>query len=135
MDAGQKKIFRNNIIKCIIGIVLLFFSYGYIQSHPAEKASIFSGFEIMWQRVSVYVHQIMKTSSEELKKKYDYEKTYDELIQMAESKTCVNPNVLTELQETYLKLKKEPIGNLAISLPGYRRKASEYKAMIDNCTQ
>ena len=135
MDSNQKKIFRNNVIKCIVGFILLGFSYGYIQGHQAEKASIFSGFEIMRQRVSVYVAEIMKTNSEELKKKYDYEKTYDELIQMAESKTCVNPNVLTELQETYLKLKKEPIGNLAIALPGYRRQASEYKTMIDNCTK
>lgn len=135
MDREQKSIFRNNVIKCIIGLILLGFSYGYIQSHPAEKASIFSWFEIMWQRVTVYVHQIMKTSSEELKKKYDYEKTYDELIQMAESKSCVNPSIVTELHEMYLKLKKEPIKDLETVLPGYRRKANEFKTMIDNCTQ
>ncbi|MEI7562934.1 MAG: hypothetical protein WCJ39_04490 [bacterium] len=135
MEREQKKIFRNNVIKCIIGTILLLFSYGYIQNHPAERASIFSGFEIMWQRVTVYVAQLTKTNSEELKKKYDYEKTYDELIQMAQSKSCVNPNVLTELQETYLKLKKEPIKNLDVALPGYQRQAVQYKTMIDNCTQ
>ena len=117
MDKEQKIILRNNVIKCIIGIILLAFSYGYIQNHPAEKASIFSGFEVMWQRVSVYFHQITKTNSEALKTKYDYEKTYDELLQMAESKTCANPNIVTELHEIYLKLKKEPIKNLDVVLP------------------
>ena len=133
MDREQKIIFRNNIIKCIIGIVLLIFSYGYIQNHPAERSSIFSGFEVMWQRVTVYYHEITKTNSEALKKKYDYEQTYTELIQMAQSKPCVNPNVLTELNETYLKLQKEPISNLDVSLPEYRRQANEYKTMIDQC--
>ncbi|MEI8091485.1 MAG: hypothetical protein WCG98_04580 [bacterium] len=134
MEQGQKRILRNNIIKFAIGLILLGFSYGYMVNHPAEKASIFSGFEVLWQRISVFVHQVTKSNPEALKRKYDYEKTYDELVKMGESKNCVDPNVMTELNETFLALKKEPIKDLDTTLPGYMRKASEYKHMIETCT-
>lgn len=133
MDREQKIILRNNVIKCIIGIILLVFSYGYIQNHPAEKESIFSGFEVMWQRVNVYYHEVTKTNSAALQKKYEYEQTYAELLQMAKSKPCVNPNVITELSETSLELQKEPISNLDNTLATYRTKATVYKTMIDQC--
>lgn len=103
-------------------------------NHPAEKASILSGFEVLRQRVSVYFHKVTNTNSTALQKKYDYEKTYQELIKMGESKNCVDPNVMTELNETFLALKKEAIKNLDVNLPGYMRKASEYKHMIETCS-
>jgi hypothetical protein len=78
---------------------------------------------VLWQRVNVYIHQIINSDSEALKKKYDYEKTYAELVKMAESKTCVDANVVAELDETFMKLKKEPLRTLTENLPGYMRKA------------
>ena len=135
MDREERVFVRRNLIKLIIGLVLLGFSFSYIQRHPAEKASIFSGFQVLWQRGVVYVHKLTNTNSEAFQKKYDYEKTYQELINMAENKKCVNPAVLTEINETYLKLKKEWLKTLEENLPGYIRKANEYKHMIDSCTK
>lgn len=135
MDREEKVFVRRNLIKLIIGLILLWFSFWYIQNHPAEKASIFSGFQVLWQRGVIYVHKITNTNSEAFQKKYDYEKTYDELINMATNKECVDPAVLTEINETYLQLKKEWIRTLDENLPGYMRKANEYKNMIDNCTK
>ena len=107
MDREERVFVRRNLIKLIIGLVLLGFSFSYIQNHPAEKSSIFSGFEVLWQRAVVYVHKLTNTDSEAFQKKYDYEKTYQELITMAESKECSDPSILTELNETYLSLSKE----------------------------
>lgn len=135
MDREEKVFVRRNLIKLIIGLILLWFSFWYIQNHPAEKASIFSGFQVLWQRGVIYVHKITNTNSEAFQKKYDYEKTYDELINMATNKECVDPAVLTEINETYLQLKKEWIRTLDENLPGYMRKANQYKNMIDNCTK
>ena len=135
MDREERKFVKNNLIKFVIWLILLIFSWSYIQSHPAEKASIFSGFQVLWQRVVVYVHKITNTNSEAYAKKYDYEKTYNELINMAETKACSDPSILTELNETYLSLKKEWVSTLEENLPGYIRKANEYKNMIDNCTK
>ncbi len=135
MDREERVFVRKNLVKLIIGLVLLGFSFSYIQSHPAEKASIFSGFQVLRQRVVVYVHKLTNTNSEAFQKKYDYKKTYQELITMAESKECSDPSILTELNETYLSLKKEWLKTLDENLPGYNRKANEYKHMIDNCTK
>jgi len=133
MDQAEKRTLRNNIIKFIIGLILLAFSFGYIQNHPAEKSSIFSGFQVLWQRVVVYVHQVTNTNSEAYQKKIDYEKTYQELVNMVEGKKCTDPSILTDLQETYLKLKKEQLKDLENDLPWYIRKANEYKTRIDHC--
>lgn len=135
MDREERIFIKRNIIKLIIGLILLGFSFSYIQNHPAEKASIFSGFQVLWQRAVVYVHKLTNTNSEAFQKKYDYEKTYTELINMATNKECVDPAVLTEINETYLQLKKEGIKTLDENLPGYIRKANEYKNMIDNCSK
>ena len=131
MNREERKFVKGNLIKLIIWLVLLSFSYSYILNHPAEKASIFSGFEVLWQRVVVYMHKVTNTNSEAFQKKYDYEKTYEELANMAQNKTCVDPEVLTEINETYLTLQKEWVSTLEENLPGYLRPAREYKAMID----
>ena len=81
MNREEKKFVRGNIIKLIIGLILLGFSFSYIQNHPAEKASIFSGFQVLWQRVVVYVHKVTNTNSEAFQKKFDYEKTYQEFYE------------------------------------------------------
>jgi len=134
MEAEDKKVLKNNIIKFIIGCILLWFSFYYIQWHPAEKVSIFSWFEVLRQRISVYFHSVTNTNSDALKKKYDYEKTYEELIQMAKSSTCESASAITtQINETYFELKKEKLSGLDNYLPWYNRKASEYKNMIDNC--
>ena len=133
MDKEERIFIRKNLIKLVIWLILLGFSLSYIQHHPAEKASIFSGFQVLWQRGVVYVHKITNTNSEAFQKKYDYEKTYKELINMAETQECSDPNILTELNETYLSLKKEWIKTLEENLPWYIRKANEYKHLIEGC--
>jgi hypothetical protein len=54
---------------------------------------------------------------------------------MAETKKCVDPAILTEINETFLKLKKEWLKTLEENLPGYIRDANKYKNMIDNCSK
>lgn len=135
MDKEEKRFIWRNVVKLVIGLILLGFSFSYIQSHPAEKSSIFSGFEVLWQRVVVYVHKITNTDSEAFQKKYDYEKTYQELITTMESNTCISSEVVTEINETYFNLTKEGAKTLEQNLPGYARKANEYKNIIDNCVK
>jgi len=86
MDKEMRTILKNNIIKFIIGLILLSISYVYIQQHPAEKASIFSGFQVLIQRVEIFFYKIFDKDSEGLKNKFDLEKTFDELISSSESK-------------------------------------------------
>ena len=50
MNQEQKQTFVWNVMKLIVGLILLVISYGYLQNHPAEKVSVVSGFEVMYQR-------------------------------------------------------------------------------------
>lgn len=131
MDKEMKGIFRNNVIKFVIGIILLTVSFGYIQNHPAEKASIFSGFEVLRQRLEVFVYKVIDKDSEWLQTKFDIEKNFDELINTAKDNECAWSNILTELEETYLALRRESISDLENNLTFYKRKFSEYKSSID----
>ena len=133
MNKEEKKFIRKNLIKLVIWLILLSFSFFYIQNHPAEKASIFSGFEVLWQRAVVSVRKITNTDSELFQKKYDYQKTYQELIRMTKNQWCSDPNILIEINATYRSLKKENIKTLEENLPWYIRKANEYKHMIEAC--
>jgi len=132
MDAEMKKIFRNNVIKFIIGAGLLIISYGYIQNHPAERASIFSGFDVLRQKVEVFFYKLTNSDSEGLKLKFDYQKNLDELINTAKNNSCVQSNVIDELNELSVALKKERITKLENNLTYYQRKFGEYKTLIDN---
>lgn len=133
MNKEEKIFIRKNLIKLVIWLVLLGFSFSYIQNHPAEKASIFSGFQVLWQRTTVYVNKLTNNNPEALQKKYDYEKTYQELIHMAENQDCEDTNVLIDIKETYLELKREKKKTLEENLPWYIRKANEYKHIIEGC--
>lgn len=133
MNKEEKKFIRKNLIKLVVWLILLSFSFFYIQNHPAEKASIFSGFEVLWQRAVVSVRKITNTDSELFQKKYDYQKTYQELISMTKNQWCSDPNILIEINATYRSLKKENIKTLEENLPWYIRKANEYKHMIEAC--
>lgn len=130
MDWEEKKLLKNNIIKFIIGIILLVMSYVYIQGHPAEKISIFSWFEVMFQKVEIFVKNIFSNQWDTLKKKYNWEKSYQELVLMAENNKCTDPKVLHEINETYNKLKEEETKTLESTLPDYIKKAYEYESLV-----
>lgn len=131
MDKEMKQILRNNIIKFIIGVILLSISFWYIQKHPAEKASIFSGFEVLFQRIEVYFYKVFDKNSEWLKLKFDLEKTFDELINTAETKWCAQVNLTDELREILVNLKKESVADLENNVWNYKRQIGEYKTKID----
>lgn len=133
MNKEEKIFIRKNLIKLFIWLVLLGFSFFYIQNHPAEKASIFSGFQVLWQRWVVYVHKITNTNAEAFQKKYEYQKTYQELINMAKHQECSDKSILTDINESYKNLKKERVKTLEENLPWYIRKANEYKHIIEAC--
>lgn len=136
MEPEQKSNFKSNIIKFIIWLILLGFCYSYLLNHPAEKASIFSGFEVLRQRIEVFGRKIINNNPELLQRKFDYQKTYEELIKLAEDSKCIKESdLLDEINETFSKFKSEKISDLSKFLPGYIRKAQEYKAKIDNCNK
>ncbi len=132
MNKDQKKEFKWNIIKFIIWIVLLWMCRWYLQNHPAEKVSVFSGFEVLRQKVEVVRHNRFSSNWDLLENKYSIEKYYKELITMAENNPCITSEQFNDLETTYKNLQSEDKDMLNETLPEYTKQAYIFEAIVQN---
>ncbi|MDR0282886.1 MAG: hypothetical protein LBI53_06480 [Candidatus Peribacteria bacterium] len=134
MNEIKKKFFRN-LIKLIIGSILLTISYGYIKSHPAEEISFFSGFKIIFQNAEILFQNIFGNNGDILKQKYSLESYYQALIALSEEKPCVDSQLITDLHDTYEQLLAEPKNTLSHTLDEYIKKQFDFdRALRVDCT-
>jgi len=135
LNKADKKQFRNNVIKLIIWIFLLILSRWYIQNHPAERVSVFSGFDVLWQKIEVFRLNTFKWNWNLLEQKYSLEKYYAELIIMAEWNECVSSEDYERLENAYENLKNESKDTLSETLRKYQKDVYEFDAMVkkDDC--
>ncbi len=135
MNLSERKQLKRNIIKFVIWIILLAMSWGYLQKHPAEKVSVFSGFEVMYQKAEVFLQNTFGEGWELLERKYSMQKYYKELMKMAENNKCLDTGTITELDTLYHNLKRENREMLESVLPEYTKRAYEFDSIVkdDNC--
>ena len=135
LNKYDKKQLRWNIIKFVIWLILLALSRWYIQKHPAEKVSVFSGFDVLWQKVVVFFHNTFKWNWDLLERKYSLEKYYKDLLNMAEWNECLDTDQFNEISEVYEKLKAENNETLNETLPWYIEDAYKFEAIVqdDEC--
>ena len=132
LNKYDKKQLRWNIIKFVIWIILLALSRWYIQKHPAEKVSVFSGFDVLWQKVEVFFHNTFKGNWDLLERKYSLEKYYKELLNMAEWNGCLTTEQYNEISEIYERLKAEDNDTLNETLPEYIENADRFETIVQN---
>jgi len=102
---NDKKQIKKNLIKFVVWVILLLLSWSYIQKHPAEKVSVFSGFEVLVQKIEIFIQSTFGHNGELLERKYGMEKYYKELIKMAENNKCIDVSTLQEIEDIYKNLK------------------------------
>jgi len=129
MDPERKIDFKRNVVKFVIWLVLLLFCFIYIQNNPAERISIFSWFQIIFQKASVIFNDVIGKNWDLLKRKYSLEKYYKELIKTAEDRKCVSVDLIKKIDQEYKDLKAEEIWDLEANLPFYSR--SSYLHEVD----
>ena len=127
--AIKKKLIQD-CIELVIWCVLLLMCYGYIQSHPAEKISFFSGYKVIYQQTEIFFQNIFGKNGDLLKQKYNLESYYQVMITLSEEKPCVDPSVINDLQDTYKALQNEPKSTLEHNLPYYIDKQYEFDAEL-----
>ena len=130
LNKSDKKQLRNNIIKLVIGLILLALSRWYIQKHPAEKVSVFSWFDVLWQKIEVLRHNAFVGNWDLLERKYSLEKYYSELINIAEWNACISSKDYDELESTYENLKNEDKDTLNETLPKYIEQAYIFEEIV-----
>jgi len=126
----MKSILKRNIVKFIVWSLLLFACYRYVQQYPAEKIAITSGFQVMIQKIQITFDGLLNHNTDAMKSKFDYEKAYDELIRIAEGNWCNDVSLLGEMKQTLVDFKAESNATIANTLPGYIRKANEFKTRV-----
>lgn len=131
MDPERKIDFKRNVVKFVIWLVLLLFCFIYIQNNPAERVSIFSWFQIIFQKASVIFNEVIGKNWELLKRKYSLEKYYKELIKTAEDRKCVPVELIKKINQEYKSLKTEEIWNLEKNLPFYSRSSYQHEVDIE----
>lgn len=131
MDPERKIDFKRNLVKFVIWLVLLLFCFVYIQNNPAERISIFSWFQIIFQKVSVIFNDVIGKNWELLKRKYWLEKYYKELIKTAENRKCVSVDLIKKINQEYKDLKAQDISDLEANLPFYSRSSYQHEVDIE----
>lgn len=115
----KKKRLKVNVIEFIIGVLLLWFCWGYLQTHPAEEVSLFTGVEVIVQKAKIW----LSAEWESLKIKYELERSFDDAISLAGSSECIGPVYLAELKKQYKALK-------AMSTEEFIKEKSMYQGII-----
>lgn len=126
MDKEQKNMFYRNIVKFIVWIALLTVSYGYIQNHPAEKASIVSGFQVMYERAQIFVYNLLGKDTTVLAQKQQLEQYYEEIVKKASQKNCASRDLINEITSVYESFKHDSLTELAAHIQYYRMKAADF---------
>ena len=132
LNKYDKKQLKWNIIKFVIWLILLALSRWYIQKHPAEKVSVFSGFDVLWQKIEIFFQNTFKGNWKLLEQKYSVEKWYKELVSMAEWNSCVSTEEYSEIEKAYENLKNESNDTLNDVLPEYIRQGYEFEDKVKN---
>ena len=47
-----------NLVEFLVGALLLVFCFSYLADHPAEKSSIMSGIQVLYQKVMIFTSQL-----------------------------------------------------------------------------
>lgn len=81
MHSKDKKKLRKNLIQFIFGLILLTFSYSYLQHHKAEAKSIWSGFDTLFEKATITREKVINNGDGELlEKKFKLEKYLEDVL-------------------------------------------------------
>lgn len=127
---------KANIVKFIIGLILLSVCYSYLKYNPAERIALYSGFELIFQKIEIAYVNLRGGDWALLEQKFALETQFLDLIHLAEEKWCSDPKFLLEINSTYQNLLTEQKVNIENYIARYTILANEFQAQIesDNCT-
>lgn len=102
MENAKK--FKTSLVQLIIWVILLTIVFFYLEKNPAEKQSILSWPEVLFQNFKVMFYKKFTDKWYWLQEKYSVERTFNELVSTLNYIGC-NDNQLKEVNEVYFELK------------------------------
>lgn len=88
INKKRKSLIMKNSIQFVIGIILLTFSFFYLQSHPAEKTSMYSWIKIIFQKIAIIFQSMLNEDWNLLDYKYNTIRNFEMLISSVEESKC-----------------------------------------------
>lgn len=121
----QKKILKlqGNILELLIGLILLWFCVHYLGSHPAEKTSIVSWAQMMYQKIEIFVWNIFYGDGDLRKEQNDLIRTYSDIISQITDMKCEGMVSKNLIEQKFIQLK-------ALSLKEFAMMQDSYKMFI-----
>ena len=119
-----------NLVEFIVWVVLLSFCYMYLQSHPAEKTSLFSGVDVIAQKVKIFFTNVTWGNGEDVKMKYKLEQTFDEILSLARSGDCLSDVELEKAEKASTVLKSMDMEEFLEKERTFRTTASLYYTKV-----
>ena len=113
----------SNIIEFFIWAILLVFCWFYLQTHPAEKVSLFSGVEVMWQKVQIWFSQMSAEDATLLEQKNSLEKTMQEIVLLSKENTCVDEETKKSIVDSFSRLQ-------AMDLETYKKQHRAFNTVV-----
>lgn len=89
----KKKRFRINTIELILGVIFLVISFQYLQTHPAERISVFSSIDSMVTKVE----NLFGTNSNIENQKSELEWLYRGVLSLSEKEGCTAPDLQKQI--------------------------------------
>ena len=98
--AEKKKRLKVNILEFFVWLILWWFCWSYLQTHPAEKTALLTGIKVITQKVNIW----FSAEGDVLKQKYDLERNFEEVISLGKWSSCLAPLDLVDLRRKYKML-------------------------------
>lgn len=125
-----------NLVEFLVWAGLLVFCFSYLQSHPAEKSSLFSWAEAIVEKVKVNISQWTKWHGGKLESKFQLEKQYQIIMNDAIRGKCLTPEEIEKIKRALKKLEALSVEDFLQQERAYKTVADiYYKKVKSQCTQ
>jgi hypothetical protein len=114
---------RNNIIEFVVGCVLLTFCRQYLQHNPAEKIAITSWVELMYERITVFVGNVLYGDGQIRQDKQSLLRAYDEILAQWSMESCKG-----KIHTSLIKQKRDELRTMTIDQ--YRVSMESFKIFL-----
>lgn len=110
----------------------MLFSYQYIQQNPAEKVSLLSWFQIIYQKGEVVYYRVTGKNVDAIKQKHNLEQYFQELIRITDERPCIDSSTVSSLHEDYATLRSLRSSDLSEYLWDLSAAVIEYDEIIQS---
>jgi len=95
----MKEKFIYNLKILLVGIILWWIIFVYLQEHPWEKQSIVPSLQTLYHKGQLFFYTLLGQDSESVQTKQSLQKMYSEISYLIESSQCTDQALLQEVEE------------------------------------